>query len=167
MKFLPFEHIIYLTPLSYDEVMTKLRATITKEKFIGWRFFFSRPEKPYEGWVLGSTFSMQRIIFYRNSFLPRIEGSVHQRYGKVLIDVNFRINLFAKMFIIIWCGIMGLASLFTIMQMVRRSEMELAGFIPVLMGLFGYAIAFVGYAIESRRAKADLQKIFHAEVIAA
>lgn len=167
MKFLPAEHLIYLTPLSHDEVIAKLRQTITKETFIGWRFFFSGPSKPYEGWVVGSTFSMQRIIWYRNSFLPRIEGTVHQNFGKVLIDINIQLNIFAKIFVLFWCGLMGLISLFTIVQMVNKQEIELVGFIPVLMGMFGYAMAQAGYYFESIRAKADLQKIFHAEEIAA
>lgn len=166
-KFLPFEHVIYLTPLPLEEVITRLGNTITKEEIFRWGMYSGKPSKPYEGWIRGHRFSMQRIINYRNSFLPRIDGVVHHKLGKVLIDVKIQLHMFTKVFMIFWCGTLGFFSVVMMIQMVSNPELRLVGFIPLLMCLFGYGLTMAGFHFERNSAKADLQKLFEAEVIEA
>ena len=41
--------------------------------------FKNKNTKLYEGYLNGNNFEINRIISYRNSFLPQIKGEIYQR----------------------------------------------------------------------------------------
>jgi hypothetical protein len=84
MKYLPFEHIIYSTNLSEEEVITRLSGCVEPKKF-GFR---KRSDKEYEGYIYENGFEINRIIKNRNSFDPDISGI----FRKIIIGYKLRLK---------------------------------------------------------------------------
>lgn len=165
IRLFPDEHLIYLTPLPLDEVMLRLEKNIDREAYFRFGYLFQEPEKPYEGWILGHRFSMQRIIDYRNASQPRIDGVVHHKLGKVLIHVNIHLAKSTRVMITVLGLILGLFSLSIVLPAFANGELEWISFAPILLWLVIYGMTIIGYPPKSRAIKEDLQKKFQAEVI--
>jgi hypothetical protein len=165
MKFLPTEDITYKTRLKQDEVIQRLAAITEPEKTFRFGMFGNGSTKPYEGQIEGYTFSIKRIINYRNSFLPRINGTIENDFDGVTIKVKMRLHIFVIVFLCIWCGGVGLAFLAFLPQMFSNSEFNPATLISFFMLLFAYGLTMGSFKFESKKSKSDLQKIFDAEII--
>lgn len=165
MKFLPIENIIYKTKLKEDEIIKELTKNIEPKKAIRFCFFNNNSTKPYEGLISGQTFRMTRIICYRNSFLPRIKGSIEKNYDGLTIKVKMKLNLSTIFFLCIWCGVVGFICLAILLQAFRYSKFEPAFIGPFVMLVFAYALTMGAFKYESNISKKDLQKIFQAEII--
>ncbi len=158
MKFIPFEHLVYITDLSEQEIFTRLSEHVATKKF---RIIRTHSIKQYEGHVRNdNTFKISRILKYRNSFQPKIEGKFQQSNNTVRIEVKMRLNLFVILFTIFWCS---MAFLFFIVQISSDAEWSFETFLPLFMLFFGYLMVLVGFKVESGRSKKDLSKIFEAE----
>ncbi|MHC5676375.1 hypothetical protein [Nostoc sp.] len=72
MKILPNDTFIILTSDSLPIVLQRLNAFVGSTK----AFRFSRKHAPYQGTISESGFQISRIIHYRNSFLPVIQGEL-------------------------------------------------------------------------------------------
>jgi len=107
--------------------------------------------KQYEGHVRNdNTFKISRILKYRNSFQPEIEGKFQQSNNTVRIEVKMRLNLFVILFTIFWCS---MAFLFFIVQISSDAEWSFETFLPLFMLFFGYLMVLVGFKVESGRSK--------------
>lgn len=159
MKYLPFENLIYTTILSEQEIITRLSDHVEIKKF---RIIRTHSMKEYEGHVNNNTFQISRILKYRNSFQPEIEGKFQRNNNTTQIEVKMRLNLFVSLFMIFWCS---MAFLFFIIQIYSDSEWSFENFIPLFMLLFVYLMALLGFKAESRRSKEDFRKIFEAKDI--
>jgi len=72
MKYLPFENITYRSNLDSEEIIKRVEEIIEPKRTfrITWTFGGGN-HKPYEGEIRGTSFHMNRITEYRNSFLPQ------------------------------------------------------------------------------------------------
>ncbi len=167
MKFLPTENISFKTRLKEEEILKRLSDAIEPEKtFRAVRFgMLSGSTKPYEGQISGHTFTIRRIISYRNSFLPRINGIITNDFGRLTINVKMRLPIFVIIFLCVWCGAVGLACIAVLTQGVRVSESHPATLIPFSMLLFVYALTMGGFKYESRKSKKDLTALFQADIV--
>lgn len=165
MKFLPIENITYKTKLKEAEIFGRLSDLIEPEKTFRLGFFSSGPTKPYEGRINGSTFDIRRIISYRNSFLPRINGIIEKDYDGINIKVKMRLHIVVIIFLCFWCGGVGLACIAVLTQFFGQSDFNPATLIPFGMLLFVYVLTMAAFKYESNKSKKDLQRIFEAEII--
>jgi hypothetical protein len=165
MKFLPTENITYKTRLNEVEVIRRLSEIIEPEKTFRFGVFSSGPTKPYEGRINGQTFNMKRIIWYRNSFLPRINGTIEKEYDGTAIKIKMRLHVFVTVFLFVWCGGIGFACISILTQTFGNSELNPVDFIPFGMLLFAYGLTMGGFKFESYKSKKDLQNIFEANII--
>lgn len=101
MKFLPTENITYKTRLKEDEIIRRLSDCIEPEKTFRFGIFSSGSTKSYEGKINGQTFNIKRIISYRNSFLPRINGVIERDFDGLTIKVKMRLHTFVIVFLCI------------------------------------------------------------------
>ncbi|WP_027386179.1 hypothetical protein [Chryseobacterium gregarium] len=155
MKFLPFERLIYRTDLSEQELFRRLSDHVETKKF---RIIRTHAMKEYEGHVNNdNTFEISRILRYRNSFQPEIEGTFQRSNHATQIEVKMRLNLFVSLFTIFWCS---MAFLFFIVLISSDAEWSFETFIPLFMVFFAYLMVLAGFKAESRRSKKDLSKIF-------
>lgn len=100
MKFLPYDRFSINTPQHRLEVIDKLDAKIEAPKAIRWGF--SHNHAPYEGKISTSGFEIHRIIHYRNSFLPMIQGRFESTAAGTTIHITMRLNSFVTAFLIFW-----------------------------------------------------------------
>jgi hypothetical protein len=167
MKFLPTENITYKTKLKEEEIFGRLSDLIEPEKTFRFGIFSSDSSKSYEGQINGQTFDIKRIIGYRNSFLPRINGIIERDFDGMTIKVKMRLHIFVIVFLCIWCGGVGLGCIAFLTQALGSSEFNPATLIPFGMLIFVYLLTMGGFKSESNRSKKDLQTIFEADIIEA
>jgi len=166
-KYLPVEDYELLTDLSVEEVLAKLKnntGPVSTSYFAS-----SSTDKPYEGRIEAPVFEINRVISYRNSFLPIIKGRVYAREGQTYIVIKMRLNNFVLLFTAIWLGITGLTFLmFFILFLIAPSKFIHSNallFLPASLGffLFGYLLCMWGFKYESRQSKYFLEKLFKAK----
>lgn len=165
MKFLPKENITYETKLSEEEIIKRLADVIEPEKMFRGGIFGNKSTKPYEGKIDADEFNIKRIISYRNSFLPRINGVIETHYDGTTIRVKMRVHTVVQVFLYFCMGNVGLGCIELITKFFSDPVFTPASFIPSGMMLFVYVLAMGSFKYESNKSKKDLQSVFEAEMI--
>ena len=165
MNFLPKETLTFKTKLTEDEIKARLVQAVEPEKFIRSGLFGSSNTKPYEGKITGSTFSIKRIIKYRNSFLPRILGSIERDIQGTSIKVKMRLHIFVLCFLFIWCSGALIGLFFMAKNVIANKGFDPWFFMPIGMLLLVYVLTIAAFKYESRKAKNDLKTLFEAEML--
>ncbi|MEA5570375.1 hypothetical protein [Calothrix sp. UHCC 0171] len=172
MKFLPYERLIIYSQLTQESAIQKLIDVVDSASN---RNFRASVIKPYRGEIIGYKFKIRRVINYRNSFLPVIQGEIKSAKAGCCIDLKMRLNLIVICFLFVWSSplIYSLLMIFIvgIIQLIQLAFPELvtvSGSIPlniifVLFGmiLFCYCLATIFFKIESTKSKVFLQKLFN------
>ena len=165
MKYLPFENITYHTKLESEEILKRINEIIEPQKtFRMTGIFGSSNHRPYEGNVNGNSFSMTRIIGYRNSFLPRINGKIEKDFRKTEVNVKMRLHPFVLVFMFVWCGGVGFGFLAFLAASIGKGAFDPAILVPLGMLLFGYGLTTGGFKYESIKSKKYLAELFEAEI---
>jgi hypothetical protein len=144
--------------LSEQEVLTRLSGFVEPKKSGLGR----NPIKDYEGSINKNRFDISRVIKNRNSFLPQINGAIQENNYGTEIEVTMKLDVLVFIFLIFWCSIA--IGIFITIGLTEKI-MSLEFFMPLLMLLFVYALAMVGFKIESKKSKEYLRKNFEAEII--
>ena len=165
MKYLPADNITYKTKLKGAALIQRLEDSIEPERAFRFGLFNRRETKPYQGKVVGHTFNISRIISYRNSFLPRISGSIENTFSGSLIRVKMRLHVAVIIFICIWGGIVGAVGIAFLSQSFGSTNFDPMMLIPLGMLLVFYVVIMLAFKYESKQSKADLESLFEAEVI--
>jgi hypothetical protein len=120
---------------------------------------------PYEGSISGKEFKINRIIHYRNSFLPVINGSVTPVIRGCRIHITMRMAWFVILFAFVWF----IGALFGAIMIgyatIRDRENFFLAFIPFLLPALGYLLFTGGFKYESSKAKKFLRELLVAEDI--
>lgn len=160
MKYLPFEHIIFNTNLSEQEIMRKLSDVVEPKKFRFGRNF----TKDYQGSVKTNSFDINRNIIYRNSFLPNIKGTIEKNNYGTQIQVTMKLDVFVILFLTVWCLFTFLFFVMLFTKGIGDKEPKGVVLIPVVMLLFIYGLTMICFKLESQKSKEYLRKIFEAEI---
>jgi hypothetical protein len=161
-KILPFE--------SYT-ITTKLTPAQINEKLIGCvRINGARPPnnttKEFRGTVHPFHFKIERILTYRNSFQPVIQGQVYQGLNESTIHVTMRPFIGVIVFMCFWLGTVGIVcSFILITALMRWKELLQHGFspmmlIPFVLFIFGSLLCVVPFKMEAKNSKAFLENLF-------
>ena len=157
----PFRKFELLTP------MTPVRAAAVLQKIVEpskiFRSPFSKKHRYFEGSVDGNHFKINRIINYRNSFLPIIEGSFRPEPSGTVVTLNLRLLwpvmiFWVGMILILLCSSAAEASRLPWIVHGNRSFL-------IKMTLFIYLMASVGFAIEARIAMKTLMRLLRSRDI--
>jgi hypothetical protein len=165
-KYLPLESYVLISKLSVEEALRRLADNVEPKKSFGLSMFNSSSNKLYEGQILGNTFSISRIINYRNSFLPVITGDISTYLGETQIKMKMQPVTFVLIFISVWLGIVGLVCLGIILVgLIQFKQILQNGFspmilIPFTMFLFGCLLTTLAFKAESRKSKEFLERLF-------
>jgi hypothetical protein len=174
MKFnllVPFDNFTLETKLAVSEVESRIANSIQPRKRFRFSFLTDRGTKPYEGEVFGGTFEINRVIQYRNSFLPIIKGSIIPMAGTTQVSIKMRPAVFVLIFMSMWLSIVGLACLGILCAgIIRFKDVIQHGFspailIPFAMFAFGYAMTTVGYRVEAQNSKEFLMRLLDAKEV--
>lgn len=161
MKYLPFERISYNTKLPEQEVLRRLSNCVEPKRF-GFR---KVSDKEYEGDINDNSFDISKIIQYRNSFIPQIKGTIQKNNQGTQIEVTMQLHVFVFVFLIFWCSFALLFFIGIGIRDIENRKISVELLIPFFMLLFVYALATIGFKIESNSAKDDFKKRFEAEII--
>jgi len=167
-----FEQRLALSsPLPPDEVDRRLRSATREplplsDLFNG-KFRRFAGSATFVGNVDGDGFAMRRDIRYRNSFLPRISGSVHAATEGTRIEVRFVPHPLVFAFMATWLCIGGMALIGLILW--RATAPAGSPFwplaVPVAMIAMGVALPFAAYVPEKRLATARFIELLDAAPI--
>jgi hypothetical protein len=170
MKFLPYERLtIYsqLTPESAIQKLIDIVETSQNKKFRGSMI------KSYRGEITGYKFKICRIINYRNSFLPVINGEIEPAKDGCCIHIKMQPNIIVIIFMVVWSSpfvsslLMGfvmtlLPLLFPKLVTVVSGSIPLyAILVPVGFLIFGYCLVTIGFKIESIKSKTFFKELFN------
>lgn len=168
-KYLPFENYVLISELSAEELTKRLAANIEPKRNVRFPGSNKNSNKPYEGQISGDSFTITRVIDYRNSFLPVITGHISATPRKTQINVKMQPTTFVLAFISLWLGIVGLVCLGTIVAGVIQFKHHLRdGFSPAVlvpfgMFLLGYLLTILSFKAESKNAKYFLERLFEGQ----
>ena len=170
-SFLPVENYTLTTKLSVEEVRNRIANKIEPKKNFRLKLFSNSSSKPYEGYVTASVFKINRIISYRNSFLPIIDGQTYSIAGKTYIKIEMNILKWVLAFLIIIMGIFIIGSLaFTgIFSLVSKDSLHgnfmFHPLFQFLMPLFFYMVVYFSFKFESKKSKEFLARLLEGEEV--
>ena len=162
MKLLPTELIIYKTHLSVSEVINTLAENVEPVKY---RFFSNNPSRIYEGNIQGNIFKINRIIGYRNSFLPRINGVVSGELDGTAVKVKMNIHPAAAVFIAVFFSFFLFGWMIALASAILNGKFEIGLLFGIVLILFPYALTMGGFKFESLKTKENLKELFQAKII--
>ncbi|MGC4023462.1 MAG: hypothetical protein QM734_16690 [Cyclobacteriaceae bacterium] len=143
-----------------EDVIIALMKHIEPKKTF--RMFSDNSANDFEGELKNNEFEIKRIINYRNSFLPIINGSIESLGYATRISVDMRIHYFTMIFMLVWCGFIGLMLILTLLN----DNYEIASVaIPSGMLIFGYGLTIGGYLFEAKKAKDLLLSITQGRIV--
>lgn len=161
MRYLPFEHIIYTTHLSEEEVMDILSRCVGQKSG---RIFRNSPVKAYEGYINGSRFTISRVVKNRNAFVPRITGTVQQDNTETRIEIKMQLSALVNFFSILFCL---MAFSFLIAGMMRSDQDDGDALLAAGMLSGIYLLMMLGFKTESKKSGQLFEKLFDAKIISA
>jgi hypothetical protein len=145
LPYLKYEVISQKTP---GEVQAALRTAVEPRRFLR----FGAGTRPFEGEVEDHTFDLQRIIGYRNSFLPRIRGTIDAIPEGSRISVTMKLHPFVLVFLMAWLGFAAVGCGALLISSLRGSGPAFGAVGPAVMFVLGWAMAAGGFTFEERRA---------------
>ena len=111
-------------------VSVKMWTTIHLYKLVEHKYFY--------GSVSKNRFKIQKIINYRNSFLPVIYGKFCKKDDGIQVKISMRLNRFTLLFLALWYFIiLYFLSLFSKFNY-QMLYVLLFGLIPFLFIIFGF-----------------------------
>ena len=154
----------WLIPRREFSLVSGLGAAVALERLggsVGPRKFFRMPwdrAHVFEGRVTGRDFEINRILGYRNSFVPQLRGSIEPLAVGVGVKVRgtMTVDLSVKIFMALWLLPVGLACLCTLPFAVATRPFEPALLVPWVMFLFGVALMTGSFLLEANRSLAAL-----------
>ncbi len=165
MKFLPAEDMVFSSRMKEDEIIKRISENLEPPKTIRWGRFTASDTKPYEGQVYKNKFRMNRIIRYRNSFLPQISGYITQNHSGTQIHVKMRLHLLVIIFLFLWGGGLLAGSLAFLSQNFNNQVSGLLYLIPIGVLAVVYLLPTLAFKYESSKTKTFLQQLFDAQII--
>ena len=151
----PFRKFEFSTLMSPARAGAVLQKIVEPNKIF--RSPFSRKHRYFEGRVEGDRFKINRIINYRNSFQPIIEGHFRPESSETIVTLNMRMIWLVMVF---WGG-MILLMLWSLVAEAPRMPWIVHGNRTFLIKVtfFIYFMASVGFAIEVRIAMKTLMRL--------
>jgi hypothetical protein len=164
MRFYPDITEQFHSTLSPDEILQRVQANLAPA--FSWRDLFkSKSAAPFQGAVYFDSFEIQRVISYRNSWLPQIKGRVEGAptgQGSV-VTIRHKLHSFTLVFSSIWILGVGAASVGTVWSALVTGTINFAGLVPLLMLVFGLALFTVPFWLEVAQSRPLLTRILALE----
>ena len=157
---MPFYQFQMQSPLTTETILVRIRALVHEPpgSYQSVREAFgSRADgrPPFIGRVEGTHFHMRRDIRYRNSFLPRVRGSVVQNPVGANVKVTMYLRPLVAAVMLLWLGAVGLGTLAVV---TNERESMVPALLPAGMFSFGIVLVVVGFYPEVYKARRLLEQ---------
>lgn len=155
---IPYKHVVINTSLTVDEVVSVLsrevwpRRSWLQRLYINWSGF--------EGKISSRGFTINRIICYRNAWLPIMHGRFHPHDNGVRVDVYMTMSPFVIGFSVLWFGGVTLAFLAFIVDSIVSYQFNPGVFLLLGMLFFGYLLEILSFGLEVPKATRFINKVF-------
>ncbi|MGH1365425.1 MAG: hypothetical protein ACRBF0_17820 [Calditrichia bacterium] len=157
MKFLPKDSFCYRTPMTIEEATAKLEAHLEPQKMVR----MSRTgNKAFEGELKGGRFNMWRILNYKNSFAPQINGRIEPDVSGSRIDVHLFIHPLGLALMGIIIGMALLAGLVMLLVIPSEGGFNWRGLLPIAAIPFATGMMLFGFNTERDKTIVILSEIF-------
>lgn len=157
MKILPSLTDSFPSSKTPEEICAILQSVTSSPKL---RFFQSCNEE-FIGEVTPSDFRITGNISYRNSFLPRITGTISpDGYGSQIM-IKMHLHPFVSVFCSIWLGFMALSFLFGLLISFTDGSSQ-AWFLPVSSaGMFAFSQVLIrlGFFLPARKTQRRIREL--------
>lgn len=150
MPWLPYQRFSIDSALPAAEACSRLAAAVEPARL----FRFGSGACPFEGRVEGQRFAIQRIIRYRNSFLPRIRGAVEPTATGSRLSGTLALHPLVITFCVVWCGMVVMIGIPLSLDPGDAPSWGRA--MPVGFLLFLWAMSTAAFTFEARKALALL-----------
>ena len=155
MIYIPYTSYVINASHPAAEVESRLQQVVEKRQL---RLMPSRRDAFFEGRVENGRFKFNRIIQYRNTFLPLIVGEIKDDLSSARIEVTVRLQylvylMLAIMFVI---GVSGLVMASA--GALAASEAVIGGLLFTGITLFFYVVMMAFFNYEANKARALLRE---------
>jgi hypothetical protein len=149
----PFRRFEFSTLMSREHVVKALQHVVEPTRFEWWP---SKRRGYFEGYVNIERFKFSRIIRYRNSFLPIVDGTLRGEAPETTVTLRMRM---AWPVIVLWLGMLG-----TQVSSLATGFPQITGWVGTTSGLiegmaFLYLMASIGFGVEARIAMKRLSEL--------
>lgn len=148
--------------LSLEDLKSVLEANMQEKIPFN---FVKKDHKPYAGHLWDDYFKARRIIHYRNSFLPQINGKFVEQGDYREIKIKMTLHPFSIVFLILFVFFILTGFLVLLIQDLNAGEFELLSFWPFLIILPSLLIILPVFNWEVRKSVKDFKAFFKAEEI--
>lgn len=162
---LPLETYTLTTGLSIPEVRQRIADSLEPKTSFILPMSNKDRVKPYEGQLAGDTFVINRIIDYKNSFLPIITGHLFTTQGQTQIAIRMGLAPLVLAFTIALLTLIGTICLGILLSgLLRFSQLFQPGFdwpvvIPFGMFLVLCLLTVIAFKVESKESKKFLAEL--------
>ncbi|MEM8806091.1 MAG: WD40 repeat domain-containing protein [Cyanobacteria bacterium P01_G01_bin.38] len=160
MKLFPYKTFTLQTSAPLPTVKQRLAGHIEAPKLLRWQF--SRDHAPYQGTIFDNGFEIRRIIHYRNSFLPHIQGRFESKPAGTDVHITMQLHPLVLAFMCAWGGLWYMGAL----------PIAFFGGISIITGLAVLALPlamlslFLGaFHYEAERSHRDLTQLLTGRVL--
>jgi len=165
MKFkdiLPFEDYLIKSKLSVEQINLRLKENIEPKGKSIFSSFSRNSTKPYEGELYGNRFKINRIISYKNSFLPKISGDIFTFKDLTNITVKMETNrtilvLWYLIILIVGFGLTSFSNIFNSLS--NKNNFPFGGNEFLIFISIFLITPFLAFKIESRKSKKFLSTL--------
>jgi hypothetical protein len=158
MTLLPYRRYQADSGAAPSAVEDALRASVEPRRMVR----LGAGTLPFEGEVGAGVFEVQRIIGYRNSFLPRIRGTIAPSPEGSRVTVTMRLHPTVFVFMTVWLCFAGIGCAVLVVAALRGTGSAYQPLGPALMFVLGWAMVSGGFFFEARRAERLLADIMSA-----
>lgn len=163
MSFYPYRKHILRTSLSAADIAARLAEVTDQSNDLS---PFRRTEDQFRGKIKSHDFSILPVLkYHRNSFIPRIIGTTHERSDSRYIEIKMRLTHFVFAFMAFWLGAVFFGFCIFLLGSIHNKELNAAVFITLLMFLMGYSMATGFFLMEASSSKKKLCNLLEAEVV--
>ena len=157
--FLPRRHFEIRSRLSAVEAAAGLLNSVQRRRFR----FRSRSQR-FEETDTCSTFDVQRVIRYRNTFLPRIRVHIRADASGSCISIAMSLPRAVQIFALAWFTVPSAMVAMLLVSIIDHPSLAAAAFMlfSVFMLRSGWRMIVGGFSVEAAEAERLLLKIFKA-----
>jgi hypothetical protein len=152
---IPYARFTLKTYLPAYEAEQRLAAHVEPRKL---RWGLSRNHKFFAGTIENSKFNINRIIHYRNNFLPIIIGQIHDDLDTSRIEITMRLSYFIIGFMALFIPFWAFMSFGFLFSPESGNIISFTAFFGFLALFYGISMIFFNYEIN--KAHRHLEEIF-------
>jgi hypothetical protein len=117
-------------------------------------------KKAYVGHVSKTKFEIQRLIWYRNAFLPKINGEIEGVSDGTKVTFKMRIQGFAILFMGLGFILLGYGVLDLSFRSIKVGAFDSYIFAPLGMLIILYLFMLICYKLEARKSRQFFVRLF-------